>query len=80
MANIAQITLPNNQTYDIKDSSAIHASDAASATPLADGVASAGVSTSYARADHVHPATHVIASATQPTTQSAGDIWLVLSD
>ena len=48
---IANLTLPSDV---VRDSAYTHI-DAATEVPLTDSIASAGVSTKYAREDHVHP-------------------------
>ena len=48
---IANLTLPSDV---VRDSAYMHI-DASTANPLTDGTAAVGVSTKYAREDHVHP-------------------------
>ena len=48
---VTDLTLPSDV---VRDSAYTHI-DAATEVPLMDGIASAGVSTKYAREDHVHP-------------------------
>lgn len=58
MPDVAQITLPDGITYDIKDPVARSMGGAvpATAVPLVDsGAGAVGTGTKYAREDHVHP-------------------------
>ena len=48
---VTDLTLPGDV---VRDSSYVHV-EGATEVPLTDGIASAGVSTKYAREDHVHP-------------------------
>ena len=49
--SVTDLTLPNDV---VRDSAYTHI-DAATANPLMDGTAAVGISTKYAREDHVHP-------------------------
>lgn len=62
MADISKITLPNEQNYNIKDS-----------TARSDIIK---IKSNYAT--KIESENHVIASKTQPTDQQAGDIWLIV--
>ena len=49
--------------------------------PLSDGVGAPGVSSLYARGDHVHPAMTptITVSTTAPSSPAVGDIWVDIS-
>lgn len=56
MADVVQITLPDGNTYDIKDTVARGMGVLpATVTPLMDGVGNVGTVHKYALEDHVHP-------------------------
>lgn len=65
---VTDLTLPSDV---VRDSAYTHI-DAATANPLMDGIAAAGVSTKYAREDHVHPSDTSREDITNKTTVILG--------